>query len=89
MRYVTPLFFFAAAAFVWHHNTDSSGSYLLVPFVNLIPGLENDVPAQGQMSWKILAGLGGLLLAWTVIGDLRRPRHRALPDEASEGDGDD
>ena len=44
--------------------------------------LGGDVPAQGQMTWKILAGFSGVLLLWTIIGDLRRPKHRDIPEAA-------
>ena len=87
VRFFVPLFFFAVAAYVWHFNGQDSGAYLLLPFIDQVPGLENDLPAQGQMTWKVLAGFGGVLLLWTIIADLRRPKHRPIPEGEIDDEG--
>lgn len=75
-RYIGPAIFLAAAVWVYQHNQGASGSILLLPFVDLVPGYEEDVVAQGRLSWQILLGLGGFYLLTRVVGHLRELRAR-------------
>lgn len=77
MRYFVPVVFFAAAAYVWWFNDTHTNEWLLVPFLDAIDSLRGDRDAQALWSWRILAGLGVLLLVWTIFGDLRSKNQRS------------
>jgi hypothetical protein len=75
LRYLGPLILFAAAAWVWHYNTTHAGaSVVLLPFLDLIPAFEADVTRRAEWSWKILAGIGGVIMLITIGVDLTRGR---------------
>lgn len=81
LRYIGPLILFGAAAYVWHYNTSNNGStVMLLPFLDLLPGFEGDIMRQADWSWKILAGIGGIVLLITIGVDITRPR-RETKDE--------
>jgi len=84
VRYVVPILFFAAAGFVWHYNSTHDSSWVLVPFLDLVPALADDLDAQAEWTWRILAGIGGVMLLWTIVQDVRRAsrsRDAAADDE--------
>lgn len=78
-RYIGPLIFLAAAVWVYLHNQEVGGSVLVFPMLDLIPGYEADIFAQGQLTWKILVGTGLVWLAVRVADHVRA--QRATPDE--------
>lgn len=84
MRYVVPILFFAAAGFVWHYNSTHDSSWLLVPFLDLVPSLAGDLDGQAEWTWRILAGLGGVLLLWTIGQDVRGASRRREQRDAAD-----
>lgn len=79
-RYLAPVVLFGAAFYVWHFNGTHDNQYLLLPFLDLVPALQGDVEAQAEWSWKGAAGLGALMLVWTLISDARaRSRRKSIP----------
>lgn len=81
-RYLVPLIFFAAAGYIWHYNGTHADSYLLVPFLDALGGLET----QAEWSWRIMAGIGGVLLLYALGQDLMR--RSPEPDSNSDSDSD-
>lgn len=72
MRYLVPLFFFGVAAFVWNYNGTHEDSWVLFPFLDMVPALADDLDAQAEWTWRLFAGLGGLFLVGTIFGDIRK-----------------
>jgi hypothetical protein len=81
MRYLVPVILFAAAGFVWHYNATHDDSYLLFPFLDLVPALADDLDAQAEWSWRVMAGIGVLSLLLTIGGDLRRRSKRPKSEQ--------
>lgn len=71
LRYITPLFLFGSAAYVWHYNLSHDSSMMMLPLLDAIPQLAGDPRAQADLSWKILAGLGAILLLLSLASELR------------------
>jgi len=65
MRWIAPLVFIVAAAYVWRHNAETYDSFLVVPGVGLLLP-EAEAVKQGELSVRLLSGFGGLLLAFEV-----------------------
>lgn len=79
-RYLAPIVLLGAAAYVWHFNGTHDDRYLLLPFLDLVPALAGDIPAQAEWSWKGVGALGVFLLLWTLVSDaMRRRRRRSIP----------
>lgn len=70
MRWLPPLLFIVAAAWLWRHNANTLDSFIVVPGAALLAGDDNPV-AQGEMSVRLLAGLGGVLLCVELVRELR------------------
>jgi hypothetical protein len=71
MRWVAPLLFIVAAAYIWRHNAESLGSsFLFVPGIALFDP-EADLLEKGDMSVRLLAAVGGLLLTWEIWRSVR------------------
>jgi len=67
VKYLVPLFLFAVAGFVWHYNQTHTGSFMLLPLIDGIPSLRGDLPAQATWSWRIIAGIGILVLVINLM----------------------
>ena len=71
MRWVAPLLFIVAAAYIWRHNAESLvASLMFVPGIDLFDP-EADVLEKGEMSVRLLAAVGGLLLTWEIWRSVR------------------
>jgi hypothetical protein len=71
MRWIAPLLFVIAAAFVWRHNAESLGSSILyVPGIALFDA-EADLVEKGDLSVRLLAAVGGALLVWEIWRSVR------------------
>ena len=73
IRYLTPVVFLAAAAYVRWYDASHTASVLMLPFVTSLDGYKDPVAA-GDLSWKIIAGIGVFLLGLTLVEDIRRRR---------------
>lgn len=71
-RWISPLLFFAAAAYVFQYNEGHTDSVLMLPFVDAIfPSLKGNPVAIGLRSVMLLVGIGGLLCLSPIIGLFR------------------
>jgi hypothetical protein len=61
VRWIPPFLFVIAAAWVWRHNVESAEHFIVLPGVGLFVGPEDPV-RQGELSVRVLSGLGGVLL---------------------------
>lgn len=76
MKFLTPILFFAAAAYVHWHNTTQTGSVLMFPFIATIyPPAEGDPHEMGSASVVLLVALGAVTLLWSATAKLRYRRH--------------
>ena len=83
LKYFVVLFLFGVAAFVWHYNATHTGSYMLLPLLDLVPALEGDIPKQADWSWRIVVGVGVFVLLLNIYSDLRRlGRKKKAADDA-------
>lgn len=74
-RYLTPILFFAAAAYVDWHNTSQSGSVLMFPFIDLVyPAAKGDPVQLGKISVWMLVGIGALILTFRLTEEWRYRR---------------
>jgi hypothetical protein len=73
-RYLVPLLFLIAAGVVWQWNSSHTTSQLMFPGVWLLPGLEDDIVAQGSATWKLLIGCSVLLFGSRIFGHVRERR---------------
>ena len=75
MRFFTPAFMFAAAAYVWWFNANHTDSVVMLPFVDsIVPSTKGDPAAQGEVSAWIFAGLGSVFFARALWSTLRSRR---------------
>lgn len=72
LKHAVPIVLFIAAGVVWHYNDTHAGSFMLLPFLDVIPPLRGNVPAQAEWSWRILAGLGVLVLLVNLAAGRKR-----------------
>lgn len=80
MRFISPLFMLAAAAFVYWTNQQSDGTVLAFPFISLIwPAAEGDPEKMGQGTVVLFLALGALSLVRAILR-ARRDRQEALSD---------
>lgn len=75
MRFVTPILFAAAAAYVGWQNGQHTDRVLVLPFLDVIaPGTAGNAAAQGALSVQILVGLAvvfGLREGYRMMRDRR------------------
>jgi hypothetical protein len=66
--YLTSFVLLVVGAFVWYYNSSHGGtSYLMLPLLDRVPALENDVHAQAQWSWRVVVGLGVCWLFFSFV----------------------
>lgn len=76
MKFLTPILFFAAAAYVHWHNTTQTGSVLMFPFIDIVyPPSKGNPHQMGSASVVLLAALGFVTLMWTATAEIRYRRH--------------
>ena len=81
MRFFTPFFLFAIAGYVWYHNSTSTGSILLFPFIEMIiPSTKGDPATQGEYS-AYLFGVLGVLFSLRALISMRRGGGHGDQDE--------
>ncbi|MFZ5475380.1 MAG: hypothetical protein ACOZNI_01285 [Myxococcota bacterium] len=72
MRFLTPLLFAGAGAWVWYYNGHHADSVLLLPMIDVIdPSTAGDMKAQGARSVQILFGLAVAFALWDTAMWLR------------------
>ncbi len=77
MRFITPLFMFAAAAYVWWYNTNHTDSVVMLPFIEaIVPSTKGDPAAQGQVSAAIFLGLGAVFFLRAIWGNMKESKLR-------------
>jgi hypothetical protein len=65
MRFLTPILFAAAGAWVLYYNGSHADSVLLLPMIDQIdPSTAGNPQAQGQRSAQILFALAGVFALW-------------------------
>lgn len=74
LRWLVPVVFFAAAWYVRDFNGAHAGQQYVVPGLTALVG--PDLKAQGELTWKILLGLGGVLLLWNAVVTIQDARAR-------------
>lgn len=80
MRFISPLFMLAAAAFVYWTNQQTEGTVLAFPFISYIwPAAEGDPVKMGQGTVALFLALGGLSLVRAILRT-RRDRQEAVSD---------
>ncbi len=71
-RFLSPILFLGAGAYVWWFNSQHTDRLLAFPFITaLFPSLEGDLSGQGKASAAMMLGIGGLLLILALLR--RRP----------------
>lgn len=65
LRWVVPIVFFGAAWWVRDFNGAHLDQQYVFPGVALLSG--PDLRAQGELTWKVVLGIGAVLLLWNVI----------------------
>ena len=83
LRYVVPALLFVAAWYVWHYNATHDGSFMLFPPLGWIPALRDDIPAQAEWSWRLIAAVAAVVLALNVGSHVRQARRK--PGQDDEG----
>ena len=83
--FVVAALLFGVAWYVQHYNATHSDSYMLLPLLDGIPSLQGDIPAQADLSWKIVAAVGVVVLIANTVTVINRARRRKV---AAEGDDD-
>ncbi len=80
MRFLTPVVFACAAAYVGWFNATHGDRALILPFLDVLdPSVVGDPAAEGALTVKVLAGLAVVFCAWELgRAALRR---RAPPEE--------
>jgi len=80
VRYLSAILFLGAGGFVLWFNATHTSRVLLFPFLErILPTLEADVVAQGQLTGILFLVVGGVLLGWNTIQHLRERRPPSLP----------
>ncbi|MDP2304837.1 MAG: hypothetical protein Q8P18_02285 [Pseudomonadota bacterium] len=65
MRFITPILFAAAAAYVGWQNGQHTDRVLVLPFLDVIaPATAGDAAAQGALTVQILFGLAVVFALW-------------------------
>jgi hypothetical protein len=72
LKTAVPLILFVTAGAVWYYNSSHTDSALVIPLLDLIPSLRGDIHAQAAWSWRIVAGLGGIVLLINLVTGGRR-----------------
>ena len=83
LRYVWPLLFFVAAGWAWQYNGSHADRKVVFPFVDVIvPSVAGDPQQMGEVTVYLVAGLGVVLLAYTIVTHIRSiQRARAMADD--------
>jgi len=72
MRYVTPLLFFAVAAYVWYAAEQGPHQVMVFPFLDkLDPTLRDDPQRWAQVSAMGFAGIGALFFVRALVRSFR------------------
>ena len=67
MRFLTPVVFAGAAAYVGWFNAAHGDRALILPFLDALdPSVAGDPAAEGALTVKVLAGLALLFCAWEL-----------------------
>ena len=75
-HYITPILFFAAAVYVYQHNSSSTDSVLLFPFIDVIfPATEGNLRLKAEATVKLLIALGGISTLWELGRGWRYRQH--------------
>lgn len=75
MRFVSPILFAAAAAYVAWYNGSHEGQVLMLPFMEVLsPATMGDPAAQGALSVNVLAGFAVLFAVLDLVQWLRARR---------------
>lgn len=69
LKYTVPVLLFAAAGFVWYYNQNHADSFMLLPFLDAVPSLRGSLAAQAAWSWRIIGGVGLLVLIVNVMSE--------------------
>ena len=78
-RYLSGIVAIAAGVGVYQYNLTHTDSQVFLFGVNLIVG--DDPVAQGDLTWKLLIGIGMLWLGYDLVGAMRR---RATEEPAQD-----
>lgn len=82
LRFLGPLLFFAAAAYVHHYNGSHTDSALLFPLVGVLPWVEG-LEAEKAWSVYVLAGIGSLWAVLEIVAEVvRRIRVKQMADDS-------
>jgi hypothetical protein len=83
MRFLTPVLFAAAGAWVAWSNAQHSDRVLVLPFLDALdPAVANDPAAQGALTVKVLLGLAAVFAVWDLVMWLRARRADGEPPAA-------
>lgn len=83
MRWLVPVFFFAATAWVAQTNRQSPNAQIIFPFVDAIfPETKGDMAAMGEKSVVLLFGLSVGVALLTVADQLRAWARRREAEDA-------
>lgn len=67
LKYTVPVLLFAAAGFVWYYNQNHTDSVMLLPFLDALPNLRGNLAEQAAWSWRLIAGVGLLVLVINIM----------------------
>lgn len=84
LRFALPLFLVLAAAFVTWQNLDGDGEFFLLPLVEVLPGVGEDLAARGRATSAILFGFAGLSFVLQGLAFRRSQRRKREIDQAME-----
>ena len=82
LKYVVPVLVIGGGIFIWSFNQNNNGTLVLLPFLDAIPQLTGDLPAQADWTWRAIVGLGGLVFLVTLVSDLRERNRRGDSDQS-------
>lgn len=87
LRLALPAFLLLAAGFVTWQNLDGDAEYYLLPFLDVLPFVGEDLPARGVATSVVLFGFAGLSLVLQGWSWARaRRREREVQDVMDEAD---
>ncbi|MFK7931133.1 MAG: hypothetical protein AB8H79_23310 [Myxococcota bacterium] len=80
-RFALPTLVLLAALFIAVQNGDGDAQFWILPGIEVLPGVQDDLYARGQATWQIVLGLGLLALAtqawaWSTSYRSRRDLRR-------------
>lgn len=80
MRYFPGLIFLLAAAGIYLYNQQTPLAPFNLPFLADLTGASTRVE-RGQLTWQILAGLGGIFVLVALVFQLAKPSKEELISE--------